>query len=112
MKNETKIKTKAESLNGQGIKKASPLSPLQKRWEESIDRMQIVIKKRNNTYKPEQSHFKLPQSPLLRRGRGEACSFLLSSAGGAGERLCKGPPGRSPCPGMGQFLFPNHPPNG
>lgn len=43
----------------------------------------------------------MPQSPLPRRGRGEASGF----------NYCKGPPGRSRSPGEASHLFPEHPPD-
>lgn len=63
------------------------------------------------------SRYAILQSPLRGRGRGEASNhpshgWLLSlSKQGAGGKLCKGPPGRSRSPGVGDGLFPDHPPD-
>jgi hypothetical protein len=47
----------------------------------------------------------LPMRPPLEKRKQGGC------LGGAGGKLCNGPPGRARSPGLGDGLFPEHPPD-
>jgi len=106
MKQEKNIERKAESQNGQSIQdaltemntKASPLSPLPRKGEESVGWRQIVIKEKANSW--------LPISP--------SASWRRQGGGFRGLRVGygrEGPPGRARSPGTGISPFREHPPD-